>query len=313
MYVLGVDVGGTKTECVVADEKEKIMGRGFGGGGNHQMCGIEKASESMRKAVSEALAQANITLADVAYAVFGIAGADGPKDMEVLVPAVKKIMGTVQVKILHDAWLGLRAGTEDYVGVVSICGTGAGHVGRNHSGQELSLRNLDYIMGNYGGGGDLEEKALHYAFRSEEGTWQKSRLEDAIPKVFGVEGMEEVCEILRDEAMTKEQQYQLPITVFTLAREGDEVSRGLISSMGYEEGKYAAAVLKRLDMCSEPVPAVLIGSLFRTREPLLIDAYMKALWETAPKAYAVIPETAPVMGAVKLAIDAVKEQQADDR
>ena len=302
MYVLGVDVGGTKTECVVADEKEKIMGRGFGGGGNHQMCGIEKASESMRKAVSEALAQANITLADVAYAVFGIAGADGPKDMEVLVPAVKKIMGTVQVKILHDAWLGLRAGTEDYVGVVSICGTGAGHVGRNHSGQELSLRNLDYIMGNFGGGGDLEEKALHYAFRSEEGTWQKSRLEDAIPKVFGVEGMEEVCEILRDEAMTKEQQYQLPITVFTLAREGDEVSRGLISSMGYEEGKYAAAVLKRLDMCSEPVPAVLIGSLFRTREPLLIDAYMKALWETAP-----------VMGAVKLAIDAVKEQQADDR
>lgn len=313
MYILGVDVGGTKTECVVADEKEKIMGRGFGGGGNHQMCGIEKASESMQKAVSEALAQADITLADVAYAVFGIAGADGPKDMEVLVPAVKKIMGTVQVKILNDAWLGLRAGTEDYVGVVSICGTGAAHVGRNHSGQELSLRNLDYIMGNYGGGGDLEEKALHYAFRSEEGTWQKSRLEDAIPEVFGVESMEEVCAILRDDAMTKEQRYQLPITVFTLAREGDEVSRGLISSMGYEEGKYAAAVLKRLDMCSEPIPAVLIGSLFRTREPLLIDAYMKAVWETAPKAYAVIPETAPVMGAVKLAIDAVKEQRADDR
>ncbi|MBD5536028.1 MAG: hypothetical protein HDQ99_10290 [Lachnospiraceae bacterium] len=313
MYVLGVDVGGTKTECIVADEKEKIMGRGFGGGGNHQMCGIEKASESMQKAVSEALAQANITLADIAYAVFGIAGADGPKDMEVLVPAVKKIMGTVQVKILHDAWLGLRAGTEDYVGVVSICGTGAGHVGRNHSGQELSLRNLDYNMGNYGGGGDLEEKALHYAFRSEEGTWQKSRLEDEIPRVFGVESMEEVCAVLRDDAMTKEQHYQLPITVFSLAREGDEVSRSLISSMGYEEGKYAAAVLKRLDMCSEPVPAVLIGSLFRTREPLLIDSYMKALWETAPKAYAVIPETAPVMGAVKLAIDAVKEQQADDR
>ena len=313
MYVLGVDVGGTKTECVVADEKEKIIGRGFGGGGNHQMCGIEKASESMQKAVSEALAQANITLADVAYAVFGIAGADGPKDMEVLVPAVKKIMGTVQVKILNDAWLGLRAGTEDYAGVVSICGTGAAHVGRNHNGQELSLRNLDYIMGNYGGGGDLEEKALHYAFRSEEGTWQKSRLEDAIPEVFGVESMEEVCAILRDDAMTKEQRYQIPITVFTLAREGDEVSRSLISSMGYEEGKYAAAVLKRLDMCSEPVPAVLIGSLFRTREPLLIEAYMKAIWETAPKAYAVIPEAAPVMGAVKLAIDAVKEQQAYDR
>lgn len=310
MYVLGVDVGGTKTECVVADEKETIIGRGFGGAGNHQMCGIEKAAASMQKAVFEALRQAGITLEEVAYAVFGIAGADGPKDMEVLVPAVKKIMGTVQVKILHDAWLGLRAGTEDYVGVVSICGTGAGHVGRNRQGKELSLRNLDYVMGNYGGGEDLEQKALHYAFRSEEGTWQKSRLEDAIPVVFGVKSMEEVCAVLRDDAMTKEQRYQLPITVFRLAKEGDEVSRSLISSMGYEEGKYAAAVLQRLGMCGEAVPAVLIGSLFRTGEPLLIDAYMKALWETAPKAYAVIPETAPVMGAVKLAIDAVN---ADDR
>ena len=306
MYVLGVDVGGTKTECVVADEKEKIIGRGFGGAGNHQMCGIEKAADSMQKAVFEALRQAGIPLEEVAYAVFGIAGADGPKDMEVLVPAVKKIMGAVQVKILHDAWLGLRAGTEDYVGVVSICGTGAGHVGRNRQGKELSLRNLDYVMGNYGGGEDLEQKALHYAFRSEEGTWQKSRLEDAIPVVFGVKNMEEVCAVLRDDAMTKEQRYQLPITVFRLAREGDEVSRSLISSMGYEEGKYAAAVLQRLGMCGESVPAVLIGSLFRTGEPLLIDAYMKALWETAPKAYAVIPEIAPVMGAVKLAIDAVR-------
>ena len=62
-------------------------------------------------------------------------------------------------------------------------------------------------------------------------------------------------------------------------------------------------MVKRLDMCEEAVPAVLIGSLFHTGEPILIDAYMKALRETASRAYAVIPKTAPVMGAVKLAID----------
>lgn len=303
MYVLGVDVGGTKTECVIADEKEKMMGRGFGGAGNYQVCGIETASASMRKAVWDALAQAKLTPEDITCAVFGISGADGPEDFEVLVPAVQKIMGKVKTKVLHDAWLGLRAGTDDYCGVVSICGTGAGHVGRNRQGEKLSLRNLDYATGNYGGGDELKRKALHYAFRSEEGTWQKSRLEEAVPAVFGVKSMEEVCAILRRDAMTKEQRYKLPITVFALAREGDEVSRSLISSMGYEEGRYAAAVVKRLNMCQEAVPAVLIGSLFHTKEPLLIDAYLKALRETAPKAYAVIPETAPVMGAVKLAID----------
>ncbi len=303
MYVLGVDVGATKTECAITDEKESIMGRGFGGPGNYQVCGIEMAAASMKKAVFSALEEARLSLEDITCAVFGISGADGEEDFQVLVPAVQKIMGKVKTKVLHDAWLGLRVGTTDYVGVVSICGTGAGHVGRNRQGREHSLRNLDYNTGNYGGGNELERKALHYAFRSEEGTWQKSRLEEAVPAVFGVEGMEEVCAILRRDAMTKEQRYKLPITVFTLAREGDEVSRSLLSSMGYEEGRYAAAVVKRLDMCGEAVPAVLIGSLFHTGEPLLIDAYMKALCETAPKAYAVIPDTAPVMGAVKLAID----------
>ena len=31
MYVLGVDVGGSKTQCAVADETGKIFAEGFGG------------------------------------------------------------------------------------------------------------------------------------------------------------------------------------------------------------------------------------------------------------------------------------------
>lgn len=306
MYVLGVDVGGSKTQCAVSDETGKILAEGFGGEGNYQVCGMETASESMRKAVMDAVGQAGITLDEVSHAVFGISGADGPEDFQVLVPAVQKIMGTVSFKIVHDAWLGLRIGTEDYVGVVSICGTGAGHVGRNKQGQELALRNLDYIMGNMGGGGEIRNKALHYAFRSEEGTWLKSRLEEEVPKVFGVETMEEVCSYLLHHELTKEQSYRLPVVVFTLAKEGDKVSAEIISRMGYEEGKYAAAVLKRLGMCEERVPAVLIGSLFRTKEPLLIDSYLKAVREDVPEAYVVIPEVAPVTGAVKLALDFLK-------
>ena len=306
MYVLGVDVGGSKTQCAVADETGKIFAEGFGGEGNYQVCGIETASESMSKAVMDALAGAGITLKDVSYAVFGISGADGPEDFQVLIPAVRKIMGTDNFKIVHDAWLGLRIGTEDYTGVVSICGTGAGHAGRNRQGRELTLRNLDYIMGNMGGGGEIENKALHYAFRSEEGTWLKSRLEEEVPKVFGVETMEEVCAYLLHNELTKEQSYRLPVVVFTLAKEGDAVSAEIISRMGYEEGKYAAAVLKRLGMCDEHVPAVLIGSLFRTGEPLLIDSYMKAVREDVPGAYPVIPKDAPVTGAVKLALHFLK-------
>lgn len=306
MYVLGLDVGGTKTHAAVAEMSGKIIGEGFGGQGNHQTCGIETASVSMQNAINAALKQAGLELCDIAYTVMGVSGADGPEDYEILTPAVTTLMNGVPFTIVHDSWIGLRAAAEDYVGVVSICGTGAGHSGRNRNGQELTLRNLDYITGNMGGGSEIMEKALHYAFRSEEGTWEKSLLEEAIPKVFGVENMDGVCNILRREEMTPEQEYQIPIVTFQLAKEGDLVAQTIITQMGYEEGRYGAAILKRLNMCDNPVPVVLIGSLFRTKEPLLIDSYMKAIHEVAPKAYAVVLDEAPVVGAVKLAIDAVK-------
>ena len=121
--------------------------------------------------------------------------------------------------------------------------------------------------------------------------------------------MTQVCAVLRHNEMTKQQKYQLPIIVFALAREGDTVAGEIISGLGYEEGKYAAAVIRRLGMCDEKVPAVLIGSIFQTNEPILIDAYMKAVHEDAPGAYAVVPEDAPVTGAVKLALDHVRGMQ----
>lgn len=303
MYVLGVDVGGTKTHAAVADEAGMILGEGFGGQGNHQTCGIETASASIKKAMTDAISKAGLKKADIAYAALGVSGADGPEDFEILIPAVEKIMGEIPFKLVHDSWIGLRAGTEDYVGVVSICGTGAGHSGRNCDGQELTLRNLDYLTGNMGGGYEVMEKALHYAFRSEEGTYDKSSLEILIPEIMGVKDMSGVCDIIRREAMTAEHEYQIPIATFKAAREGDKVAQEIIRNMGYEEGRYAAAVLKRLDMCDAEVPAVLIGSLFRTGEPLLIDAYMEAVHTAAPKVYAKILDEAPVIGAVRLAID----------
>ena len=86
------------------------------------------------------------------------------------------------------------------------------------------------------------------------------------------------------------------------------MAQNIITQMCYEEGRYVAEILKRLNMCDSPVPVVLIGSLFRTKEPLLIDSYMKAIHEIAPKAYAVVLDDAPVVGAVKLAMDAVKRK-----
>ena len=302
MYVLGIDAGGTKTHCVIADENENILAEGFAGASQHQLFGIEQTERNLQAAISAALKEAGISLQDLSYAVLGMSGADGEDDLALLNPAAEKVLPGVPFRVVHDAWIGMYSALKEPFGVVSICGTGAGHAGRNRQGDELTLRNLDYRLGNYGGGGDLVEKALHYAFRSDEGTYERSALEAAVPPIFGVSTMEDVCRLLRQNPLSDKERYQLPITVFQLANSGDSVCRMLIQDLGHEEGLYAAAVIRRLHMENEQVPVVLIGSLFHSDDPLLLDPFMEAVRTAAPAAYPVLPTRKPVTGAVRMAL-----------
>lgn len=302
MYVLGIDAGGTKTHCVIADENENILAEGLAGASQHQLFGIRQTEKNLQLAVSAALKEADLTLQDLSYAVLGMSGADGEDDLALLNPAAEKVLPGVPFRVVHDAWIGMYSALKEPFGVVSICGTGAGHAGRNRQGDELTLRNLDYRLGNYGGGGDLVEKALHYAFRSDEGTYEKSALEAAVPPIFGVSTMEDVCRLLKQNPLSDKERYQLPITVFQLANSGDAVCRMLIQDLGHEEGLYAAAVIRRLHMENEQVPVVLIGSLFHSDDPLLLDPFMDAVHTAAPAAYPVLPTRKPVTGAVRMAL-----------
>lgn len=301
MYLLGIDAGGTKTHCVIADEAGKICGEAVAGAAQHQIYGIAQTQKALLEAVSRALEDAGLNLSDIAYGVFGMSGADGEEDYALLTPVVQKLMQGVPFQIVHDAWIGLYSAIEEEMGVVSICGTGAGHAGRNRQGETVQLRNLDYVMGNYGGGADLANKALHFAFRSEEGTWDKSLLEKLIPAVFKVESMSQVCDCLLKEELTTEQRFQLPIVLFEAAGQGDGVAQEIIRDMGYQEGRYASAIIRRLGMEMEKVPLVLIGSVFRTRSPYILEPYLAAVQEACPDAYLVIPDKAPVMGAIRIA------------
>lgn len=302
MYVLGIDAGGTKTHCVIADENENILAEGLAGASQHQLFGIRQTEENLQLAVSAALKEADLTLQDLSYAVLGMSGADGEDDLALLNPAAEKVLPGVPFRVVHDAWIGMYSALKEPFGVVSICGTGAGHAGCNRQGDELTLRNLDYRLGNYGGGGDLVEKALHYAFRSDEGTYEKSALEAAVPPIFGVSTMEDVCRLLKQNPLSDKERYQLPITVFQLANSGDSVCRMLIQDLGHEEGLYAAAVIRRLHMENEQVPVVLIGSLFHSDDPLLLDPFMETVRTSAPAAYPVLPTRKPVTGAVRMAL-----------
>jgi len=80
MILLGVDVGGSKTHAVLADEHGRVLGVGLAGGGNWEGVGLDRARAAWAAAIAAALEQAGVTSAEISAGGFGLAGLDWPSD-----------------------------------------------------------------------------------------------------------------------------------------------------------------------------------------------------------------------------------------
>ncbi len=302
-FLAGIDGGGTKTLCLIGDEKGRVLSKGLSGGSNYQSVGKEAAHAAIQEALGKALAPLGMTCGELNFVVFGLAGADTERDYNILIPLCREICKHEQFMVVNDARLGLRAGTENNRGIVTVCGTGGACFGRNRYGVEISLRNLGYGMGNRGGGYEIALHALHHAFRSEEGTGKKTRLEQDIPGLFGLPDMNGLLDILYTGSLTSNIVTQLPVLVCRLACEGDEICQDILIDIGRAQGQIACGVVRRLKMQDERFDAVLVGGVFKSENPLLKDAYTGELHRTAPCARISVLLEEPAVGAYRLALD----------
>src|SRR5579863_3623706 len=74
-YSLGLDGGGTKTDCVLLDAQGAVIGEGRGGPANPLRCGFDAAFSSLRAAAAKAIAAGRIRPSDVTRVCAGLAGA----------------------------------------------------------------------------------------------------------------------------------------------------------------------------------------------------------------------------------------------
>lgn len=303
-YLAAIDGGGSKTACIIGDEHGRVLGQGLSGGSNHQTVGADAAQQTLAAALKQALGQAGLALSQLSYIYYGLAGADLPPDYEVLVPLCRQISGGVAHEIQNDTWNGLRAGAPENWGVVSICGTGGACAGIAPDGTRVQLRNLAYEQGNRGGGAEILQHALHYAFRSDEQTGISTALQYEIPKLVGCTDMSAVLERL-DQPQTQHQLLQaVPPLVKQLANQGDAICQRLLVDTGTALGEIAGSVIRKLGLGGQPVPVVMIGGVVQGDNPLLRDAYTLAVHCAAPQAQITVLQQPPVNGAYRLAQDA---------
>src|SRR5258705_8984474 len=100
MHVLGIDSGGTKTVCLLADERGLILSEGRGPGANLHTAGEVAVEGVLAEVIAQAIGERGIAPAAICL---GIAGVDRDDEMR----TVRAIMGRIgpesRVLVVNDA------------------------------------------------------------------------------------------------------------------------------------------------------------------------------------------------------------------
>ena len=298
-YFLGVDVGGSKTHAVIADETGLALGFGFAGPGSWEGVGYDGLTNTLVNITQQALAMARLDMEQISGAGFGLAGYDWPSQRQAHLDAIRPLKLHCPLEIVNDATLGILAGSAEGWGVSVVSGTGCNCRGwsRDHKREGRMVGGAGYWSGEAAGAYDIVARAM----RAVTFEWTKRGPATALTQAFlektGARDLDDLVEgtyvgrYFLDSSMV--------IMVFQVAAQGDQEALDVIRWAGAQLGKMACGVIHQLGLEDEVFDVVLIGSLFDGR-PLMAESLRETVQRIAPKARLVRLNVPPVVGGVIL-------------
>ncbi len=163
-YYIGLDSGGTKTECWLGDEK-RVLGRAACGTVKLTRVGQEVATARLQKLLKEVSESSGVALRDVSRTCMGVAGYSITEVREWAARVVGGMVGG-EVEICGDEVIALDAAFLGGPGILVIGGTGSQVVGRCSDGTEYTAGGWGPGIGDEGSGYWIGKEALREAFRA---------------------------------------------------------------------------------------------------------------------------------------------------
>ncbi len=301
---LGLDAGGTKTFCLIGDDRGQIKGFGRGGTGNYEGYGIDAAAREIRCAVDSALEKAGISLGDVDGIGMGVAGADIPEDYEMLERELfAPLFGQIPRVLRNDSMGGLRGGTRDPFGVVIACGTGCVCAGVNRDGKETRVGGISEDYGDRVSGSSIGIQGLKAVWRARDAVTGPTLMTDKFVERSGCNDIEALFKEMYYGRVTYQQLQPMAKLVFDAAWEGDAIACDILEWGGRYLGQMVNAAIRHLGMERDTFDVVMAGSVFKGKSPVLIDALRMVVHRECPNARLVMPIYEPVVGALLLGME----------
>jgi N-acetylglucosamine kinase-like BadF-type ATPase len=302
MHVLGIDVGATKTVCLLADEHARIIATAREKGANLQAVGELALEKALHSVMEQALVDQAVTPSAICL---GIAGVDRAEDEAIVRSLMTRIGYKARILVVNDALIALQAALDDAPGVVIVAGTGSIAYGRNSKGHAARAGGWGHVLGDEGSGYWIGRLVLRASVRHADGRGTPTSLTPLLLTHFGVKRAEELIQKVYQKDAG-------PAALAALARythqaheAGDQVATAILNRAADELAAAAAAVTARLRMTDDSFNFVLSGGMFQAL-PWLRQQLMRLLPGVAQRSRTIHLEAEPALGAVRLALAEMK-------
>lgn len=260
---IGVDGGGTKTECIVVDERGEIVARQLGAGSNPSVVGQEQARLIATDVLCAALAAARQVRAGAVVARTGLFMAGSPGFWREFAATLSDF-GAVSAEPYSLPVLELA--THGQPGLVLHSGTGSFVAARDLDGGVHYAGGLGWRFGDAGSAYDLGRRAIARALLELQGWLPGSRLGPTVRDLTGLGETADAAAVTRffySDPNPNRKIAALAPAVLRLASEGDHSAHGLIVESAGELIELASRVVTHLfpDTPADSLKAGLSGPI----------------------------------------------------
>jgi len=298
VYV-GIDGGGSSTECCLAGLDGTLLGIGLGGATNIHFTDRETALCSLRDAVQGA---GLLPDDEVAWAYLGMAGAVPGAKNSSFVDLIRLVIPQVRhVTVVSDAEIALAGALELRPGICVNAGTGAFGIGKDDQGRIAFTNGWGPLLGDEGSGYWIGLRGLIAALRNHDLRGRQTTLLENLMSALGVSSPIEAALLVYEQTDQRKLLSSLCQIVLECAGEGDAVALEIVREAGVELALAARAVALQLDLLGHSVEVAPLGSILIKGE-LIGRSFAAALTEMMPQARIVSAQHTPAVGSLLLAM-----------
>jgi N-acetylglucosamine kinase-like BadF-type ATPase len=223
-----------------------------------------------------------------------------------MLAALKKALPIPEITLETDARVALAGATGNLPGIVIIAGTGSIACGINARGRFARAGGWGPTMGDEGSGSYIGRRALEAVVMAYDYRGRPTSMMEPVLRHFGVSSPPELPPVIYDSpAGVMGKIAQLSRIVVNAAQSGDRVAVEILKDAAVELARAAIAVVEQLRMEKDTFRVAYVGGVFEAGE-MILSPLSDEIRKVAPHAEIAPPIDPPVIGAVRMAMEAAR-------